>query len=129
MEVPDSIREYIKNSEAILLENHGALTLGSDLINAYHKMETLEHTASIVWKAIQLGNVNVLPEYERDRLMALRDNYGLTGRLTTCDATPMPSNDHPIIETKETKSYSPEDDSERTIKEITAKVLARLKQS
>ncbi len=25
MEIPDSIREYIKNSEAILLENHGAL--------------------------------------------------------------------------------------------------------
>ncbi|MFZ0452601.1 MAG: class II aldolase/adducin family protein, partial [Ignavibacteriaceae bacterium] len=129
MEIPDSIREYIKSSEAILLENHGALTLGSDLINAYHKMETLEHTASIVWKAIQLGNVNVLPEYERDRLLALRDNYGLQGRLTTCDATPMPSNDHPIIETGEIKSYSSKNISENAVREITEKVLARLRQS
>jgi L-fuculose-phosphate aldolase len=127
MEIPDSIREYIKNSEAILLENHGALTLGSDLINAYHKMETLEHTASIVWKASQLGNVNVLPEYERDRLLALRDNYGMQGRVTTCDAAPMPSNDHPIIETGEMKSYSSENITEKTVREITEKVLARLK--
>jgi L-fuculose-phosphate aldolase len=129
MEIPDSIREYIKNSEAILLENHGALTLGSDLLNAYHKMETLEHTASIVWKAIQLGNVNVLPGYERDRLMALRDNYGLKGRVTTCDATPMPSNEHYIIETNQITDYSPENVSEKTIKEITEKVLAKLKLS
>ena len=129
MEIPDSIREYIKNSDAVLLENHGALTLGNNLINAYHKMETLEHTATIVWKAIQLGNVNVLPEYERDRLMTLRDNFNLQGRLTTCDATPMPSNDHPIIETGEMKSYSSEDISEKTVREITEKVLARLKQS
>jgi L-fuculose-phosphate aldolase len=96
MEIPDNIREHIKKSDAILLENHGALTLGTDLLNAYYKMETLEHTASIVWKAIQLGNVNVLPENERERLMALRPNYGLTGPLTSCDATPMPSNSEPI---------------------------------
>jgi L-fuculose-phosphate aldolase len=91
MEVPDSIRELIKNSDVILLENHGAITLGSDLLTAYHKMETLEHTASIIWKAIQLGNVNVLPEYERDRLMSLRGMYNLTGKAAICDATPFPS--------------------------------------
>ncbi len=92
-------------------------------------METLEHTASIVWKAIQLGNVNVLPEYERDRLMALRDNYGLRGRVTTCDATPMPSNEHSMVEASEIKNYSSENVSEKTIKEITEKVLAKLKLS
>ncbi|MGB8317448.1 MAG: hypothetical protein WCE54_04945, partial [Ignavibacteriaceae bacterium] len=89
----------------------------------------LEHAASIVWKAIQLGNVNVLPEYERDRLLALRDNYGLQGRVTTCDATPMPSNDRPIVETGEIKNFSSENISENTVREITEKVLARLRQS
>ncbi len=54
-------------------------------------METLEHTASIVWKAIQLGNLNVLPGDERDRLMTLREKFHLPGRVTSCDATPMPS--------------------------------------
>ena len=89
MEVPDSIREFIKTSDVVLLANHGALTLGIDLLDAYHKTETLEHTASIVWKAMQLGNVNVLSEYERDRLMGLRDKYNLQGRVALCDSTPM----------------------------------------
>lgn len=88
MEIPDAIRPLIKNSDAILLENHGALTLGSDLLNAYHKMETLEHTANIVWKAIQLGNVNVMPEEERDRLMTLRDKFNISGRVSPCDVSP-----------------------------------------
>jgi L-fuculose-phosphate aldolase len=128
MEIPDSIREHIKHSDVILLENHGALTLGTDVLNAYHKMETLEHTANIISKAIQLGNLNVLPAYERDRLLALRDNYGLQGRFTMCDATPMPSNDRTSIEVEEISSHSKKDVSEQTIKEITQKVLARLKQ-
>jgi L-fuculose-phosphate aldolase len=90
MEVPESIREHIKNSDAILLANHGALTLGTGLLDAYHKLETLEHTANIVWKAMQLGNVNVLSEYERDRLMDLRSKFNMQGRVALCDSTPMP---------------------------------------
>jgi L-fuculose-phosphate aldolase len=89
MEIPEMIQPFLQSSDAILLENHGALTFGSDLLNAYHKMETLEHTASIVWKAIQLGHVNVLNETERDRLMSLRGRYGLQGRISPCDCTPL----------------------------------------
>lgn len=119
MEIPDRMRPYIKNSDVILLENHGALTLGGDLLNAYHKMETLEHTASIVWKALQLGNMNVLPADERDRLMSLREKFNLKGRVTTCDATPMASSPHP-------SGDLPSGVSEDRIRDITAQVIARL---
>ena len=119
MEIPDRMRPYIKNSDVILLENHGALTLGGDLLNAYHKMETLEHTASIVWKAIQLGNMNVLPADERDRLMSLREKFNLKGRVTACDATPMASSIHPA-------GSLPSGVSEDRIRDITAQVIARL---
>ncbi|MEW6508229.1 MAG: class II aldolase/adducin family protein [Bacteroidota bacterium] len=88
MELPEKIKPFLQESDAILLQNHGALTLGVDLFNAYYKMETLEHTASIIWKAIQLGNVNVLPEVERDRLMNLRKKFNLTGKITLSDCTP-----------------------------------------
>jgi len=47
-------------------------------------METLEHTASIVWKAIQLGNLNILSPEERDRLLQLREKFNLSGRVTAC---------------------------------------------
>ncbi len=120
MEIPDRARPFIQKSDAILLENHGALTLGSDLLNAYHKMETLEHTASIVWKAIQLGNMNVLPEGERDRLMTLREKFHLPGRVTTCDATPMPSSIAPQEEAL------PEGIDEKLIRSIAEQVIAKL---
>ncbi len=127
MEIPDAIREHIKNSDAILLENHGALTLGKDLLSAYHTMETLEHTASIVWKAIQLGNLNVLPEYERDRLMSLRERFNLPGRVATCDATPMPSSEAPFIQAGKLEGPAVNNISEKAIREITEKVLSKIK--
>ena len=119
MEIPDRARPFIQKSDAILLENHGALTLGSDLLNAYHKMETLEHTASIVWKAIQLGNLNVLPGEERDRLMTLREKFHLPGRVTSCDATPMPSS---VAES----NALPEGIDEKTIRFIAEQVIEKL---
>ena len=125
MEIPDRARPYIKTSDAILLENHGALTLGPDLLNAYHKMETLEHTASIVWKAIQLGNLNVLPAEERDRLMTLREKFHLGGRVASCDATPMPASE------RETPAGDADsgDVDESTIRAIAEQVIARLKRN
>jgi L-fuculose-phosphate aldolase len=123
MEIPDRMRPFIQQSDAILLENHGALTLGSDLLNAYHKMETLEHTASIVWKAIQLGNMNVLSGEERDRLMTLRDKFHLPGRVTSCDATPMPGSGTDVAES----IPLPEGVDESTIRSIAERVVAELR--
>ena len=126
-ELPDNIRPHIKNNDVILLENHGALTLGTDLLSAYHRMETLEHTANIVTKSIQLGNLGVLPENERDRLMTLRDKFNLPGRLTTCDASPMPSNSEPLIPVQQANLNSTNSVTEEQIRDITASVIAKLK--
>jgi L-fuculose-phosphate aldolase len=83
-EVPESIRDLIKQTDVILLANHGALTAGKDLIDAYFKMETLEHTAEIVWRAKALGNINVLSEENKNRLFALRDVYSLKNKIIDC---------------------------------------------
>jgi len=122
MEIPDNIRDLIQHSDAILLQNHGTLTLGSDVLNAYHKLETLEHTASIVWKAIQLGNMNVLPEGERDRLMTLREKFNIPGRITVCDATPMPSSTTELHEQQPVRGAV----SEQTIRQIAEQVISKL---
>lgn len=139
LEIPDRMRSFIKNSDAILLENHGALTLGSDLLNAYHKMETLEHTASIVWKSIQLGNVNIMPTDERDRLMTLREKFNLPGKIATCDTKPLYNADNRIETTQfygNGSGYEAGNGSglgsanavtEQAIQEIVEKVLGKLK--
>ena len=86
-EIPDSIQPHIRNTDAVLLANHGALTLGVDLLNAYHRMETLEHTAYITYLAIGLGNVNMIPGEEVNKLMALREKMNIPGRISTCAGT------------------------------------------
>ena len=81
MEIPDAIRPYIKNTDAVLLANHGALTMGTDVTNAYYKMETLEHSAQILFLSMQLGNVNVISDSEVGRLMQLRDKLNIGGKI------------------------------------------------
>ena len=86
MEIPESIEPFISKSDAFLLANHGALTLGTDLMSAYHRMETLEHSARIVFLSIQLGNVNVIPPNEVSKLMEVRSRLNIPGRIMTCPA-------------------------------------------
>lgn len=47
-DVPESMEPYIHYSAAMLLENHGAVTLGKTLDDAYYKMEKLEHYSKIL---------------------------------------------------------------------------------
>ena len=83
-EVPLSIRELIRETDVILLENHGALTVGPDFQSAYFKMETLEHAAHIIWNALQLGKVNELSAENRDRLFDLREKFNIQGKILSC---------------------------------------------
>ncbi|MFH1007390.1 MAG: class II aldolase/adducin family protein [Candidatus Latescibacterota bacterium] len=79
-EIPNSIRQYIQDYDAFLLENHGALTIGPDVVNAYHKMETLEHFAQITLVAKQLGKINVISDGNVQKLMDVRKNLGVKGQ-------------------------------------------------
>ena len=47
-QVPESLEPYINHSWAMLLQNHGAVTFGKTLDDAYFKMEKLEHAAKII---------------------------------------------------------------------------------
>jgi L-fuculose-phosphate aldolase len=84
VEIPDSIKPLIEGSDAVLLANHGALTFGNSLLNAYFKMETLEHSAHITYRSIQLGNVNVLPEADVEKLLEVRKRLKIPGRISFC---------------------------------------------
>lgn len=54
-ELPAAVAPLLETHNALLLANHGALTLGTDLEEAYYRMETLEHTAQIHLNARLLG--------------------------------------------------------------------------
>ena len=80
-EVPEGIAPFLKEHDVILLENHGALTVGCDLITAYYRMETLELTAKIMLNARLLGGVKDISRENIDRLVTMRDTtYHGTGK-------------------------------------------------
>ena len=71
----------LQRYDAFLLANHGALAVGTDVFNAYFKMETLEHYAHILFIAKQLGNVNTLNAEQVQKLTALREKFGIRTTL------------------------------------------------
>ena len=79
-EVPDAIAPYLQEHDVVLLENHGALTVGADLITAYYRMETLELFAKISLTAHLLGGAKEISRENIDRLISMRANYKVTGR-------------------------------------------------
>jgi L-fuculose-phosphate aldolase len=87
-ELPEAVRKYVKAHDGMLLANHGALTLGSDLFAAYYKMETIEHFAHISLVARLLGGERLLSRQEVDRLQGLRGMYGIASPAPICPPVP-----------------------------------------
>lgn len=82
-EVPEAIAPYLSEHDVLLLENHGALAVGSDIITAYYRMETLELVAKTTFYARMLLGGQPEAEIPRDKLETLfemRKNYGVTGK-------------------------------------------------
>ncbi|MCL2015172.1 MAG: class II aldolase/adducin family protein [Defluviitaleaceae bacterium] len=79
-EVPNNIAPYIQKHDVVLLQNHGALALGADLMTAYYRMETLELFAQISLNAHILGGTKELSEKDSQQLISMRAQYGVTGR-------------------------------------------------
>ncbi len=70
-DLAQSIREPIKNHDAILLSNHGSLTVGKTLEQALIALERMEFVAQLYFLAYNLGKVTSLPEEEIKRLKSL----------------------------------------------------------
>ena len=78
------IRELIRDCDALMLDRHGAVTVGVDLIDAYFKMEKIEHAADSLLTAHLLGRVRTLEAEEIEKLYRVREDYGVTGKAFTC---------------------------------------------
>ena len=77
-ELPLSMEPYIEHAWAFLFQNHGAVTLGKRLRDAYYKMEKLEHSAKTLFVSRMLGGANELSsEKVRELLSVAKEAYGL----------------------------------------------------
>ena len=83
-EVPASIGDFIGQYNAILLRNHGVLTFGATIEEAYFRMETVEHFAEITLAAKTLGGASPLSRDEVRKLLEVREKLGITSPDSTC---------------------------------------------
>ncbi len=67
----DGIRPYVRHHDAVLMDRHGAVCLGKDLLTAFCNLETMEHTALITKTARDLGGVKELPPDEAAKLRSM----------------------------------------------------------
>lgn len=79
-EIPDAVSKYLPYFDAVLLANHGALTYGESLLNAYHKMESVEFYAQLMFLSMQLGGPKVLDEKKVEKLYEIRQKFNVQGR-------------------------------------------------
>jgi L-fuculose-phosphate aldolase len=82
----EAIRELIKRHDAVILERHGALTVGSDLEQAFIRLESLEHTAQITAIARSIGKISPLSKEEQEKLKEVARHLGIKRECTKCGA-------------------------------------------
>lgn len=62
-ELGENIAEtFSQGYNVVLLENHGVATGGKDILNAFHRLETLEFCARTIIQAKRLGEISTLNE-------------------------------------------------------------------
>lgn len=71
-ELAESIVCYLEDYDAVLMENHGVLCWGSDVEQAYHRLETVEFCAQITLTSQLLGGARELPPEPLENLLNIR---------------------------------------------------------
>lgn len=79
-EIPDNVEKYLPYYDAVLLENHGALTFSNSLLAAYHKMESVEFYAELLFLSKQLGGPKEFTKEQLKKLYDVRRAFNMSGK-------------------------------------------------
>lgn len=73
-ELANVVSKYDKKYDALLLENHGVLCFGENLINALHNTERLEYYAKIIFLSSKLSSNIELHENEVKKIVEMKES-------------------------------------------------------
>ena len=89
----EGMHPWVAHYDALLLENHGCTCYGSDVWQAFYRMETVEHFARITFVAEMLGGARPLPREEVEKLFAARARYKVQSRTHMEPGMPLVAED------------------------------------
>ncbi len=84
----ETILPYVKECNTIILANHGTVTFGPTLENAYFNSEIIDAYCKILILARQLGRINYFSEKETRELLELKKRIGYDDprlKVENCD--------------------------------------------
>src|SRR5438067_3789191 len=73
----ESILPYVKDSNTIVLQNHGVVCFDPDLEQCYYKLEIVDAYARILILAKQVGSIRPLASDEMKELLELKGRFGI----------------------------------------------------
>jgi L-fuculose-phosphate aldolase len=71
-ELPSTLEPLVAKHDAILLANHGVVTVGHDLFSAFHRMDLVEHYARVMLVTELVGKQSLLSGRDVEKLLAAR---------------------------------------------------------
>lgn len=81
--IPKSIEPLLKENNTIILAHHGSLTFGSNLLDAFFRLETLEHHAKSLYLAQNIDCAHTLSKEQLRELFKISTIYGMSLPETT----------------------------------------------
>src|SRR5919206_5167285 len=85
-ELTKEMQPFVQHHNALLMANHGAVAYGSDLWQAWDRLETLEHTAKIAILSRLLGGSRNLSPDAIEKLINVREAAGYLTEEARCQA-------------------------------------------
>lgn len=137
-DVPDSIAPYCNTHNAVLLANHGALSWGKDLTEAYHRLESLEYYATVLmYTGRIIGRANELSCSQVNELIDIREKLGITSggtppcSLKETNTTDVVKTEKPLTayQTSGCSVSSAGTEKEAMIRELTQKITQQVLES
>jgi L-fuculose-phosphate aldolase len=129
-ELAETVAEKVQCYDAVLMANHGVMTIGADVYTAYHRLEMVEQFAIISLVAHVLGKMNTFSPQQLQDLIAIRKKSGTHAQNPYHTQCPLPGQSEsvhniPHIPEGETTNNLP--DMESLVNIITQTVMSMLR--
>lgn len=129
--LPETLAPYVRDFTLLLMANHGALALGTSLIDAFWKLEIIDAYCETLIKALTLGQLHQVSDEAMGHILEVKKTLGIPDRrignptLASCKIpTPTPANP-PTPQNGGAAAGAPPID-EDLVRQIAQKVLERL---
>ncbi|MGC8540302.1 MAG: class II aldolase/adducin family protein [Phycisphaerae bacterium] len=76
-----------KDTNTVMMGNHGSVCFDTSLISAYYKLEILDAYCRILLLTRQLGKINQLSQQEMVELLKVKEKFGMPDQRLACAPT------------------------------------------